>query len=86
MQLRTKTVHGKKYYYFELSYRVLSKLKTFTKYVGAKKPSKTELAEIDKFFKSETILKLSGKKYENEFISKDDLIKALLVLLGFPVG
>jgi len=83
MQLRTKKVHGKKYYYLELSYRVLSKLKTFSKYIGAKKPLKKELNKIEEEFKSETIIKLAGKEYTNELISKDDLIKALLFKEAF---
>lgn len=83
MQLRTKTVHGKKYYYLELSYRVLSKLKTFSKYIGAKKPSKKELEKIEEEFKSGAISKLAGKEYTNELISKDDLIKALLFKEAF---
>ncbi|MBU2100595.1 Fic family protein [Candidatus Micrarchaeota archaeon] len=78
MQLRTKTVHGKKYYYLGLSYRVLSKLKTFSKYIGAKKPPKNELTEIEESFRSEIISRLSGKECVNKLISKDDLIKALL--------
>jgi len=83
MQLRTKTVHGKKYYYLELSYRVLSKLKTFSKYIGAKKPSKKELNKIEEEFKSETIAKLAGQEYASELISKEDLIKALLFKEAF---
>ncbi len=83
MQLRAKTVHGKKYYYLELSYRTLSKLKTFSKYLGAKKPSKKELEKIEEKFKSETIAKIAGKEYANKLISKDDLIKALLFKEAF---
>ena len=78
MKLRTKIVYGKKYYYLDLGYRILNKSKTFSKYVGTKKPSKSELAKIEQSFRAEIISKLSGKNYSNEFISKDDLIKALL--------
>ncbi len=83
MQLRTKKVHGKKYYYLDLSYRILSKLKTFSKYIGAKKPSKRELNRIEEEFKVETIIKLAGKEYTNDLISQDDLIKALLFKEAF---
>ncbi|MDO8537553.1 MAG: Fic family protein [archaeon] len=78
MKLRTKNVHGKKYYYLDLSYRILSNLKTFSKYVGIKKPTNSKLAKIRESFESEIILKLSGKDYAAELISKDDFIKALL--------
>ncbi len=83
MRLRTKKIHGKKYYYLELSYRVLSKLRAFSKYVGVEKPSKGELARIEGSFRGEIISKLSGKDYENEFISYDDLIKSLLFKEAF---
>ena len=83
MKLRTKTVHGKKYHYLDLSYRVSSRLKAFSKYIGIKKPSKTELAKIEQSFRAEVISKLSGKEYSCEFISKDDLIKALLFKEAF---
>jgi len=78
MALRTKTVKGKKYYYLDLSYFIATKAKTFSKYIGSKKPSKSQLAKIEGSFRREIVSKLSGKPYTNEFISKDDLIKALL--------
>jgi Fic family protein len=78
MKLRIKTIHGKKYYYLDLGYRVLAKSKTFSKYVGTKKPTKSELEKIEQSFREEIISKLSGKDYSCKFISKDDLIKALL--------
>ena len=78
MALRTKTINGKIYYYLDLSYFVLNKSKTFSKYVGTKKPLRNEIAKIEYSFKSEIISKLSGKHYENKLISKNDLIKALL--------
>ncbi len=78
MALRTKTINGKKYYYLDLSYFVLNKSKTFSKYVGIKKPLRNKIAKIEYSFKSEIIAKLAGKHYDNKLISKDDLIKALL--------
>jgi len=78
MALRIKTVSGKKYYYLDLSYLVSNKSKTFSKYIGAKKPLRNETAKIEGSFRSEIISKLAGKHYDNKLISKDDLIKALL--------
>ncbi|MFH1664390.1 MAG: Fic family protein [archaeon] len=83
MALRTKQVKGRKYYYLDLSYFIATKSKTFSKYVGLKKPSKSELARIGQSFRAEIVSKLSGKNYFNEFISKDDLIKALLFRNAF---
>src|SRR3989338_7333363 len=83
MQLREKTVHGKKYYYLDLSYRISSKLKSFSQYIGLKKPSKSKLKNIEEEFKSEIVSRLAGKKYENEFVSKDDLIKIMLFKEAF---
>ena len=78
MALRTKTISGKKYYYLDLSYFVSNKSKTFSKYIGTKKPPRHETARIEDSFKSEIISKLAGKHYDNKLISKDDLIRALL--------
>jgi len=78
MTLRTKAVKGKKYYYLDLSYFILNKSKTFSKYIGVEKPSGNNLEKTENRFKSEIILKLSGKNYDNNLISKDAVIKALL--------
>jgi len=78
MALRTKIISGKKYYYLDLSYFVSNKSKTFSKYVGTKKPLQSEVAKIEDSFKSEIISKLSEKNYDNKLISKNDIIKALL--------
>ncbi len=78
MGLRTKTIKGKKYYYLDLSYFVANKSKTFSKYVGTKNPTENKIAKIEESFKSEIISKLAGKQYDNDLISKGDLIKALL--------
>ncbi len=78
MALRTKIINRKRYYYLDLSYFVSNKSKTFSKYVGTKKPPRNEIAKIEYSFKSEIISKLAGKRYDNKLISKDDLIKALL--------
>ena len=68
MALRTKTISGKKYYYLDLSYFVSNKSKTFSKYIGTKKPPRHETARIEDSFKSEIISKLAGKHYDNKLI------------------
>ncbi|MBI4896671.1 MAG: Fic family protein [Candidatus Aenigmarchaeota archaeon] len=78
MALREKNINGKKYYYLDLSYFVLNKSKTFSKYIGTKKPLRDDVEKIKNSFKSEIVAKLAGKHYDNKLISKDDLIKALL--------
>ena len=83
MSLRQKELKGKKYYYLDLSYFVVDKAKTFSKYVGAKKPAASKLKQIETHFKDEIIEKLSEKKYDCKLVSKDDLIKALLFKNAF---
>jgi len=39
MTLVIKKIKGKKYYYSFLSYFLINKSKSFSKYIGAKKPS-----------------------------------------------
>ncbi len=78
MALRTKYVKGRKYYYLDLSYFVSGKAKTFSKYIGAKKPSNGNLAKIERAFKTGIVSKLAGKAYSVESISQNDLVKALL--------
>src|SRR3989338_2178811 len=83
MALRKKTIKGKKYYYLDLSYFISNKSKTFSKYIGAKKPSQSEVAKIEHSFKSEIISRLSGKHYDNKLISKYNMIKVLLFREAF---
>ena len=78
MALRTKNISRKKYYYLDLSYFVSNRSKTFSKYIGTKKPLRNEIAKIEDSFRSEIISKLAKKHYVNKLISKDNLIKALL--------
>ena len=78
MALRIKNISRKKYYYLDLSYFVSNRSKTFSKYIGTKKPLRNEIAKIEDSFRSEIISKLAKKHYVNKLISKDDLIKALL--------
>jgi Fic family protein len=73
-----KKLKGKDYYYSFLSYYLLDKSKSFSKYIGSKKPTASKLKLIEDDFKNKLIIKLSGKNYLVESISKDELIKALL--------
>ncbi|MDD4250787.1 MAG: Fic family protein [Candidatus ainarchaeum sp.] len=76
--LVVKKLKGKEYYYSFLSYFLINKSKSFSKYIGSKKPTASKLESIEIKFKEELILKLSKKDYSVQVISKDDLIKALL--------
>jgi len=76
--LVTKKLKGKEYYYSFLSYFLINKSKSFSKYIGSKKPSTSQFEAIEDKFRDELISKLSGKNYSADFISKDDLIKTLL--------
>lgn len=78
MALVIKNIKGKLYYYSFLSYFLLVKPKSFSRYIGIKKPAKKELARIEESFKADIIKKLSGKEYVAELIDKDDVIKTLL--------
>ena len=83
MSLVIKEIKGKNYYYSFLSYRLIKKPKSFSKYIGLKKPTENELERIEDKFKDELILRLSGKNYSNTFVSKDEVIKSLLFSLAF---
>ena len=78
MTLITKRVKGKDYYYSFLSYFLIDKSKGFSKYIGAKKPTAKELAEIETSFRRELIQKLANKDYSASSIGYDDVIKSLL--------
>ncbi len=83
MSLRTKEISGRGYYYIDLSYFVSGRSKTFSKYVGAKKPSRSKVKALENAFRSEIATKLAGTWYHNRLISKDDLIRALLFREAF---
>lgn len=76
--LRLKRVKGKKYYYLHLAYFLISGPKTFSQYVGLKKPSKRKLELLETAFKNKLIEKLYRQKVSSELISRDDIIKAAL--------
>ncbi len=78
MALVVKKIKGRPYYYSFLSYRLLDKPRSFSKYIGVKKPTESGLNHIEDLFKEELVLKLSGRNYSFEFISNDDVIKTLL--------
>jgi fido (protein-threonine AMPylation protein) len=83
MTLRTKAIKGKRYYYLDLSYFIYNRSKTFSKYIGTKKPTENEIKKIEDSLKLEIISKLAGKQYDTVLISKDKLIKALLFRNAF---
>jgi Fic family protein len=78
MPLVIKKIYGKNYYYYSLSYFLYNgKVKSFSKYIGIKKPT-IKLTALENSFKDEIIKKLSGKPYAVELIDKDAVIKTLL--------
>ncbi len=83
MVLRKKKIKGKNYYYLELSYFVVSKSKKFSKYFGPKKPTKKAVQKTTEAFKDEIVKRISGKEYDAENISKDEVIKTLLFKEAF---
>lgn len=78
MALVSKKINGRNYYYSFLSYFLINKPKSFSKYIGVKRPSAQGLARIESRFKDELIRKISSRAYSNLALSKDDVIKSLL--------
>lgn len=78
MALVIKKIKKRDYYYSFLSYYLINKSKSFSKYMGSKKPSKTELKKLENAFKDDLILKISSKNYSSNLLSKDEVIKTLL--------
>lgn len=78
MALVIKRIKGKDYYYSFLSYFLIAKSKSFSRYIGVKAPSEKNLIKIETQFRGEIIKRLSGKQYEAESIGKDDVIRTLL--------
>ncbi len=79
MALVIKKIKGNDYYYSFLSYFLIDKPKSFSKYIGVKKPTADGLREIEAHFEDEIIGRLSGKRYTAESIDKGDVIKSLLL-------
>ncbi|HUC38941.1 MAG TPA: Fic family protein [Candidatus Acidoferrum sp.] len=78
MTLVIREIKGKKYYYSSLSYFLISKSRSFSKYIGAKKPAEKELDRLENQFKDQIMTRLSGKQYTAESIEKNEVIRTLL--------
>jgi len=78
MTLVRRKIRGKEYYYSSLSYFLIDKSRSFSKYIGVGKPSERKLGEIEDLFKEEIIERLSGKRYTSESIDKGEVVKSLL--------
>lgn len=78
MALVIKKINGKKYYYSFISYFLIDKSRSFSKYIGAKKPTEMAFGKIESRFKNEICKRLSGKDYAVESIDRGEVIKSLL--------
>ncbi len=83
MSLVIKEIKGRDYYYSFLSYRLVKKTKSFSRYIGLKKPTEKELRAIEDKFRTELIQKLSGKTYSCLLVDNDEVIKSLLFSVAF---
>lgn len=78
MALVIKRIKGREYYYLFLSYFLVGRSKSFSRYVGIKRPAQKELSRMEDDFRSSIMLALSGKNYAPEMVGKDEVIRALL--------
>ncbi len=78
MALITKTIKDNGYYYSFLSYFLMEKPKSFSKYIGRTKPASEELARFEDAFRDELIRREAGRDYTNSLLSKDGVIRSLL--------
>lgn len=78
MALVIKRIKGNNYYYSFLSYFLIDRSRSFSKYIGVRKPDGKSLNEIESRFEEEVIERLSGKSYTAESIGKGEVIKSLL--------
>jgi len=78
MSLIKKKVKNKDYFYLNLSFRIFSKTKNFRKYIGLKRPSSEKLNTIEDEFCKEIISKYIPTYFETNYITKKQLIQALL--------
>ncbi len=78
MTLVVKKIRGNDYYYSFLSYFLIDKSRSFSKYIGVRKPTEKELVKIENGFKEEIVVRLSGKKYAAELIENGEVIRSLL--------
>lgn len=70
MALVIKRIKGNNYYYSFLSYFLIDRSRSFSKYIGVRKPDGKSLNEIESRFEEEVIERLSGKSYNAESIGK----------------
>jgi len=78
MTLVSRKISGKSYYYSSLSYYLTDKSKSFSKYIGAKRPTNSELVRIESKFRAEIIKKLANKAYTSDNISQDEIIRTII--------
>ncbi len=83
MTLVVKKIKERNYYYSFLSYFLADKSRSFSKYIGVKKPTDKSLKKIESQFKVELIKRLSGKDYSNSLMNKDEVIKSILFSIAF---
>lgn len=77
MKIRQKTIKGKIYYYFEESFRIGKKTKTYSLYLGKNVPKKDQIPKIEKKLESKIYKNLIGNK-QNIYLSEKELIMAEL--------
>ena len=78
MPIKKRTVKGKIYFYLERNIRIGDKAwKTFSIYIGSKKPSKTELVKLEKRLqqKISTYIQNQILKPKTQFIDKNTAMK-----------
>ncbi|MDE1868977.1 MAG: Fic family protein [Candidatus Micrarchaeota archaeon] len=78
MALIVKRIHGKPYYYSFISYRLLDGPRSFSRYIGRKRPGTAQLTRIENSFKDSVVERLAGRRYTEETLDKDDVIRSLL--------
>jgi Fic family protein len=78
MTLVVRKVGGRDYYYSSLSYFLVNKSRSFSRYVGVKKPTLNELNDIESSFEDEIIERLSGKQYSAKSVKNGEVIRSLL--------
>lgn len=78
MTLVIRKIKGKSYYYSSLSYFLVDKSRSFSKYLGAHKPTEKDLVEVEGRFKNELVKRFSGKLYTLESIENGEVIRTLL--------
>ncbi|MBN1169669.1 Fic family protein [Candidatus Micrarchaeota archaeon] len=78
MPIKKRTVKGKKYFYLERNIRIGDKTwKTFSIYIGSKKPAKTELAKLERKLEQKIIKYIRNQilKPKTRFIDEKTAMK-----------